>query len=1537
MIVFFVHRIGPSLGRATLACITRALMSLAILSLAILSLPADVFGQGAIQLRSRSESCRFVEAPRWLSQQISDAEDSIEQRQYADAIVRLGDLLARDDVNADGALLAGQDYFLSIDDTVESQRLSESVLKKCREMIGEMPEAALQTYELRYGPLATRQLKEASKNRDWHGLRAVRRQYFHTSAGYEASYLLAAHEMATGHPLAASFLLDDVVKTERARQHLGESLLVLHAAACRLSGRRLPSTELPSGETNITIAGAEKRMPQRNELGKWIDQHYQVSLGRAGGESGDYKVQGSSTSRNETKAGQLPLSNPRWMVETTATAKEDQLISQRYERLVAGGKLPPPTWTPLRVGNQILMRATDRLRGIDHRTGKRVWEYPWFTTSDTPEEEETVEDLAGAQEDPSDLLIQRVWNDVPYGQITSDGQRVFMLHDLSRVQSVVISPLMGIRASMPRSSLGNTLVALELATEGKLLWRLGQGDAQGSPLSDAFFLGAPLPLDGRLYAIVEMSGDISLACIDPQSGELLWLQQLVAIDALGIEYDAVRRIAGATPSFHEGVLICPTGAGATVAVDLGDQMLRWGRSYPRKPTVTRNFSRPQPPDAEQLMQRWNNGIAIADGQDVVLTPTETEQLFCVELMSGKLRFNPRPRESLFYVAGIRDGLAIVVGANDVKAIDLETGNERWHTEEDLFSAGQQIVGRGVFGDDTYIVPVAGNHLFQISLENGELIQKRATRYPLGNLIAVDGEIVSQGPTMLSVAHGEQALAESVALRLGKTPDDFEALIQKAELLIQRDQRGEALQLLETAGELNPESDEVLMLSISAMLGMMRANPDQPSDVLDKLDQMIDSPTQRLEYLALLINRSIAENEPVKAASQLIDFSSVVISERMLTGVPQDLLGDPARQVALNSWVAARAAKIRELAVQADRLEEVRFLVGRYLENKALGTDNLLRGLLRHFSPIGAEELRDKLAQHYLSEEDYLRAERTAIGSRPTSELHLQLSNPESDLDAELAILLAEIYARGRFGGDSLKWLSRAESLRSERQERWSEIEALGKGSQEQNADFLDLSADVTLQWSSQRMSGSSINQLNTPDVAGAKHLYGETFRGWNVISDATSVWTQNPLGEPRRLSIQRMATRSYRGYQVAMNGGVMLMVRQGDVTAVDLFKLRSPPRGDLVLWQRTFGSGSLAPKRRSGTSPFGDLIEKNVIGTLGHEFYVGPMLGDRVIVLQGGELMAIDLLNEETLWRNSDAPIGGVVLCDGEKIAVVRHFEMKPRLETEVAYFNVHDGEKISSKAWEHGAIWASAGKHVLCYSNTDDQSTRRVSLVDAFSGQVVLETESPIRRPPKTDAPKGFGNVLSNRYMVLIDTLGQLKVWDILAGKEIANHELNAEEGLISMHAIENEGRILVMPERYEAPNQVNTKDNTDHVTVHGVYCLSLEDGSIVWQRAFDSAWGCTISQPYRSPVLAFSRSRSIHEKNKPSRTQKMDVRLLNVADGKTIHEELDHELGPRNNGLVTQVLVRPLQSQIYLRIESENLVYSFGTPKPRLGGSGE
>ena len=126
------------------------------------------------------------------------------------------------------------------------------------------------------------------------------------------------------------------------------------------------------------------------------------------------------------------------------------------------------------------------------------------------------------------------------------------------------------------------------------------------------------------------------------TGKLLWSQQLAMVES-NITQDPIRRLAGVSPSYSDGVLICPTGAGCVVAVDLATRSLLWGYVYShpgeQQPTGT-------PPAADHPFQnafnnangpvpRWLDGTAMIVNGRVLLTPAEADALYCLNLADGK--------------------------------------------------------------------------------------------------------------------------------------------------------------------------------------------------------------------------------------------------------------------------------------------------------------------------------------------------------------------------------------------------------------------------------------------------------------------------------------------------------------------------------------------------------------------------------------------------------------------------------------------------------------------------------------------------------------------------------------------------------------------------------------------------------------------------------------------------------------------------------------------------------------------------------------
>ncbi len=117
---------------------------------------------------------------------------------------------------------------------------------------------------------------------------------------------------------------------------------------------------------------------------------------------------------------------------------------------------------------------------------------------------------------------------------------------------------------------------------------MGGATGEDEPkLAGTFFLGPPLPLEGKLYVLAEMkTSEIKLCVLDAKTGKLDWSQQIAVVEQ-NIQQDPLRRLSGCSPSYADGVLICPTTAGAVVAVDLANRTLRWGYQYARMAAVFR--------------------------------------------------------------------------------------------------------------------------------------------------------------------------------------------------------------------------------------------------------------------------------------------------------------------------------------------------------------------------------------------------------------------------------------------------------------------------------------------------------------------------------------------------------------------------------------------------------------------------------------------------------------------------------------------------------------------------------------------------------------------------------------------------------------------------------------------------------------------------------------------------------------------------------------------------------------------------------------
>ena len=137
---------------------------------------------------------------------------------------------------------------------------------------------------------------------------------------------------------------------------------------------------------------------------------------------------------------------------------------------------------------------------------------------------------------------------------------------------------------------------------------------------------------GCLYVLAEQKEEVRLLALDPATGDLWWSQQLSAVEQSLVQ-DPLRRHMGVSPSYADGILVCPTSTGALVGVDLANRSLLWAHCYVagnnrgmRPPWV---FMRANDEGGDGTAGWADSGVCIA-GDRVLATPRDSDALLCLK-------------------------------------------------------------------------------------------------------------------------------------------------------------------------------------------------------------------------------------------------------------------------------------------------------------------------------------------------------------------------------------------------------------------------------------------------------------------------------------------------------------------------------------------------------------------------------------------------------------------------------------------------------------------------------------------------------------------------------------------------------------------------------------------------------------------------------------------------------------------------------------------------------------------------------------------
>jgi len=265
----------------------------------------------------------------------------------------------------------------------------------------------------------------------------------------------------------------------------------------------------------------------------------------------------------------------------------------------------------------------------------------------------------------------------------------------------------------------NRLIAYDLAS-GNTKWILESPSAYQER-----YLGPPLVQGDILYCLTERNEELFLIALKNRElpdgytiVETLWEQPLPVPVSSELDTEMpLWRISGLTPSYANGMLICPISHGTVVAYDLARGILSWqyrypGKQFPSGQTLARlNRIRDRYGLSREDEERWLDSTpTIARGR-ILLTPCDSPELHCLTLSTGVPDWTI-PRGDDLYVATVRDDQIVLVGRDQIHARDLESGAELWSIPIPMPS------GRGFVTGSDYHIPLSTGAIAVVDLTRG---------------------------------------------------------------------------------------------------------------------------------------------------------------------------------------------------------------------------------------------------------------------------------------------------------------------------------------------------------------------------------------------------------------------------------------------------------------------------------------------------------------------------------------------------------------------------------------------------------------------------------------------------------------------------------------------------------------------------------------------------------------------------------------------------------------------------------------------------
>lgn len=1451
---------------------------------------------GSVAAEATAQVSGLPAPPNSVRLLVSQSEEWLAHDDFGNAVDALQQVLDLD-----------QDYF-------DPRATGRSIKRHAERSLRLLPAEGRQAYERRYGPQATSLLNQARQSGDDALLDEVIRRYGMTRAGADAVALLADSLWDSGDVLAAGRLFDRLLdhpavddtdraaalsraavcwwgcgNTARARDRLAAWLRLVSNSAEHAPGA-FPD---PAMDTDAALTWLAQRSPQLAVLPRATGERivgFRNDPQRSGvydqatptgGVVWNYPAVDEDDSGIPGRIGEISKSIGELQQEVRDKAGEDQPIL--------------PAGCPVICDDRMIFRGYGTLKWLDPDSGG-----PIYYSSIRDETFASLVDQGWHPEEPWHpenvrlFFGQRAWRDLTSDALSCDDRYVYSIFN-SGIASAMGSTVESIAelAPHPLSPRPYNLLAAFEVDLCRAIWEQGGPPraVAGHHITGVYFLGAPLPLDGLLYCLVDDRKQVRLVVLDPaidpdREEQVVWEQPLYNAEYHLSDPAAVsRRLAGLTPSASGDVLVCPTGESMVVAVDRRTRQLLWTHQYrevsidPRMMQIRmlmaqRRAVEPAQEILDDLLEddHWSDSAPIISGEYVLYTPPDDDDLLCLRLTDGHLLWQEDRRDGL-YVAGVYDGNAIIVGSSRIRAIRLEDGKPAWPESIPIPAPS----GRGFQHDRYYVLPLSSREVASIDLADGRILTRSPTGdWTPGNLFSARGRIYSQTAAEVAAFASLEDQNRNIEERLAMDPDDAEALALRGEQRLHLgDVSGGITDLRHSLSMM--DNSRVRALLASTLIEGLRVDFAAYRDAADEINDLVRDPSERAMFLRLLADGLQDSGDTVAAFRAYLGFAGENITEpvrdgdgdkrlvrpdRWILGRLSDLYSqaDDSVEEELDELMAATTAS----AVQAGDVDQLRDLS--VMLPSAVNTQRLRLALVDHLDQEhNASEMELQLLRLHGSEDRDVRSGATAR----LLKLYLDegQTNPVPTLTAQLA---------GPFADEvCLDGLTGAELLAD-----W-------EGDAKRQAVLHPPPV-----WPLGHIEIDDNQRRSRPQYYAIEHLgpMSGILRGWNFFLD--------PNRNQLRAFDEQGASRwdvpigqSGRGNQAGSGdvrcvrtlGRLVLLVTNDEFFVIDALAEQEQPR-ILVSDQlfrpeddqaNTFIQIRIGGARRNalGGGLRNQFRTNRVDGRVNGN--VGPLLAGGLVYQQGSTIRAVDPLTGNEFWQREspEVPAGAEIMADDEFVV------LWPRDRDTVIVLRAADGSRVGPALLPRGVLNPQPdGDWGRCVVFEEDERegavvSKRLALFDPVSQEFRWERRFP-------DLLEW--TVVDGRDFAVLREGGRFTLIDGRTGQE--RFETQLEDEIARTMFVERlDDQVLVMTASTPPDDkQIQPWQELDFPIVHGqVTLFNLDDGQAVWSRRVEHQMYVR-HLPGRWPLLAFAANIS----EPKTRETYTSVLLLNRATGEVLHE---------------------------------------------------